>query len=140
MISVKETNLYTKALKELNYSFGNVFIFDGYIISEINQGVIFNWEEHAKIIVDDVTCFLGTDGHDLIYISHRINSYSVVPHGWINFFKSRYKLKGYFIVSDDKVRILGLLIENLFFNNKIKRFNNLETAINSIKIGLLEVA
>ena len=140
MLSVKETYLYNDVLKELNYPFGNVFIFEGYIISEITRGVIFNWENHAKKIVQDVTCFLGTNGSDLIYISHRINSYSVVPYDWINFFKSDYKLKGYFIVSENKVRILNSVFENLFFNNKIKRFNDLFTAINSIKTGAIEIA
>ena len=140
MISIKETNLYNDVLKELNYSFGNVFIFDGYIISEINRGVSFNWQDHAKTIVEDVFYYLGTNGDDLIYISHRINSYSVVPYDWINYFKSNYKLKGYFIVSEHKIRILNSVFENLFFDNKIKRFNNLHTAINSIKTGLIEIA
>lgn len=140
MISVKETFLYCDVLKELNYSFGNVFIFDGYIISEIHRGISLSWEEHAKKIVEDVTCFLGTNGSDLIYISHRINSYSVVPYDWVSFFKSNYQLKGYFIVSENKMRILNSFVENLFFNNKIKRFNNLQTAVNSIKTGVLEIA
>ncbi|MFD0835526.1 hypothetical protein ACFQ0I_07130 [Mariniflexile aquimaris] len=140
MISVKETYLYNEVLKELNYPFGNVFIFDGYIISEINRGIIFNWEDHAKTIVEDVFCYLGTNGEDLIYISHRINSYSVVPYDWIHFFKSNYQLKGYFIVSEHKVRILNSVFESLFFNNKIKRFNDLHTAINSIKTGAIEIA
>lgn len=140
MISVKETNLYSEVIKELNYPFGNVFIFDGYIVSEINRGVTINWDDHAKVIVEDVSCFLGTDGSDLIYISHRINSYSVIPYDWLKFFKSNYQLKGYFIVSENKLRILNSLVESLFFNSKINRFNNLHTAINSIKTGVIEIA
>lgn len=140
MISVKETNLYSEVIKELNYPFGNVFIFDGYIVSEINRGVTINWDDHAKVIVEDVSCFLGTDGSDLIYISHRINSYSVIPYDWLKFFKSNYQLKGYFIVSENKLRILNSLVESLFFNRKINRFNNLHTAINSIKTGVIEIA
>lgn len=140
MISVKETSLYSEALKELNYPFGNVFIFQGFVISEINRGISLNWEEHAKVIVADVSCFLGTNGNDLIYISHRINSYAVVPFGWINFFQSNYQLKAYFIVSQNKIRLLNSFVESLFFNNKIKRFSDLHTAVNSIKIGLIEIA
>lgn len=140
MISLKETSLYSEVLKELNYPFGNIFIFQGFVISEINRGISLNWEEHAKVIVDDVSCFLGTNGNDLIYISHRINSYSVVPFDWINFFKSNYQLKAYFIVSENKTRLLNSFIESLFFNNKIKRFSDIHTAVNSIKIGLIEIA
>jgi hypothetical protein len=140
VLSVKETNLYSEVLKELNYPFGNVFIFRGFVISEINRGISFNWIDHAKVIVDDVSCYLGTDGNDLIYISHRINSYAVVPYDWMQFYKNSYQLKGYFIVSNHKIRVLNSLLESLFFNNKIKRFKNLDVAINSIKIGLIEIA
>ncbi|WP_372755878.1 hypothetical protein [Mariniflexile sp.] len=139
MVSVKETNLYSEVLKELNYSFGNVFIFHGFVISEINRGITLNWENHAKVITEDVSCFLGTDGSDLIYISHRIHSYSVIPYDWLQFFKCSYQLKGYFIVSEMKHRTLNSYIESLFFNKNIKRFNDLNTAVNSIKIGLLGI-
>lgn len=140
MKSIKETILYNRVLKELNYSFGNVFIFDGFVVSEINRGVNFNWNEHAQIIVEDVACYLGTDGSDIIYISNRIHSYSVIASDWIKFFKHSYHLKSYFIVSNSHLGILNSMIENLFFNNKIKRFNSIETAINYIETGLVEIA
>ncbi|WP_308992622.1 hypothetical protein QLS71_013205 [Mariniflexile litorale] len=136
MISIKETDLYNQVIKELNYSFGNVFIFEGFVISEINLGINLNWDEHAKVIVNDVSRFIGSNGKDIVYISHRINSYSVVASDWLKFFNNSFNLKGYYIVSEDKIRVLSSVIENLFFNNKIKRFNNLNTAINWIKIGI----
>lgn len=136
MISVQETSLYPEALKELHYSFGTVYIFKTFVISEINKGVSFNWKDHGKVIVDDVAIFLGTDGHDVIYISNRINSYSVVASDWLKFFKHSYALKEYYIVSERKTSKLSLLVENLFFNNRIKRFNSLHTAINWIKKGV----
>ena len=69
MISVKQTDLYSDVLKELNYSFGDVFIFEGFIVSEIKQGINFSWNNHAKQIVDDVSCFLGTDKTLISYSS-----------------------------------------------------------------------
>lgn len=140
MISVKETSLNSEVLKEFNYPFGNVFVFRDFVISEINRGVSLNWDDYAKLIVDDVSCFLGTNGVDLIYISHRINSYSVVPYDWMHYFNNSYQLKGFFIVSENKTRLLNSFIESLFFNNKIKRFKDLNTAVNTIKTGLLEIA
>ena len=140
MKSIKEIDLHNTVLKELNYSFGTVFIFDGFVVSEINRGVNFNWNQHAQLIVEDIACYLGTDGSDLIYISNRIHSYSVVASDWLKFFKNSYNLKGYFIISDSNVGILNSMIENLFFNNKIKRFNSIETALNWIKMGLVEIA
>jgi len=129
MNSIKSTHLYNNVLKELTYSFGNVFIFKGYVISEINEGIIFTWEHHAKQIVDDVSTFLSTDGNDVVYISHRINSYTVKPNDWLKFFTHSYGLKGYGVVGYTQGSVLNTVIENLFFNKKIKRFNSIDAAI-----------
>ncbi|MDO5970530.1 hypothetical protein Q4Q35_12000 [Flavivirga aquimarina] len=139
MVSVKDTNLYTEVIKEFNYTFGNIFVFQGYIISEINEGIVLNWEDHAKFFVKDVTDFLGTNGEDLILISNRINSYSIIASDWLKFFENNYDLKGYLIVLGQKTAKLGVMVENLFFNNKIKRFNSLYAAVNYVKNGLIEI-
>ncbi|GGZ80880.1 hypothetical protein [Algibacter mikhailovii] len=138
--SVKQTNLYPKVLKELNYSFADVFIFDGFIISEIKQGVNFSWNNHAKYIVDDITCFLGTDGTELIYISNRIHSYSVVAIDWLKFFKQQYGLKGYYVVSNSQMSKLNLLVEQLFFKEKIMHFDSLFSAVHWVRTESLEIA
>ena len=140
MISVKETYLYESVLKELNYPYADIFIFDGFIVSEIKQGVNFNWDEHAKHIIEDVIAFLDTDGSNLIYISNRIHSYSVIAQDWYKFFKGSYSLKGYYVVSDRKASMLGFMVENLFFKDKMKRFNSLFDALNWVDKGMNEVA
>ena len=140
MKSVKQTDLYPKVLKELNYSFADVFIFDGFIISEIKQGVNFSWNNHAKYIVDDITCFLGTDGTELIYISNRIHSYSVVAIDWLKFFKQQYGLKGYYVVSNSQMSKLNLLVEQLFFKEKIMHFDSLFSAVHWVRTESLEIA
>ncbi|MBP0904555.1 hypothetical protein ACFSKN_11690 [Mariniflexile gromovii] len=139
MVSIKETYLYNSVIKELNYSFGNVFIFENFVVSEINRGVNFNWDDHGKTITEDVAYYLDTNGINLVYISHRINSYSVVASDWLKFFKHSYNLKGYYIVSENNIGFLNSLIENLFFNGKIKRFTTIEAAVNWVKIGINEV-
>ncbi|HMR15648.1 MAG TPA: hypothetical protein PKD13_04120 [Mariniflexile sp.] len=140
MKSIKETYFYNEVIKELIYPFGNIFIFQGFVVSEINRGVIFNWEDHGKIITEDIACFLGTNGGDLIYISNRIHPYSVFVTDWFKFFNNSYSLKSYFIVSQNAIGIVNSLIENLFFSTKIKRFRNIEMAVNYIKTGLVEIA
>ncbi|GAA4883630.1 hypothetical protein GCM10023311_02290 [Flaviramulus aquimarinus] len=140
MISVKQTNLYSEVLKELNYSFGDIFIFEGFIVSEIKQGINFSWNNHAKQIVEDVSCFLGTDGRDLVYISNRINTYAVVAIDWLKFFKNQYSLKGYYVVSNSKFSLMNLMVEELFFRNKIKNFKSIYSAVNWTKKGSAIVA
>jgi len=140
VVSIKETTLYPEVLKELNYSFGDVFIFSGFVVSEIKSGVNLSWKQHAKHIVDDVSCYLGTDGSDIIYISNRINSYAVMAVDWLKFFKSSYYLKAYYIVSNSPTSKISIMVENLFFNNKIKSFSSLFEAVNWAKNVAVEVA
>ena len=130
MKSIKETELYHEVLMELNYDFGDVFIFETFVVSEIKNGINVTWTNHGKRIVDDVVHFLGTDGKDIVYISNRVHSYSVVALDWVKFFSSNYTLKGYYIVSESPSSRLNIMIENLFFNNKIKTFNSLYSAVN----------
>ncbi|WP_178988966.1 hypothetical protein [Winogradskyella schleiferi] len=129
MLSIKHSNLYSEVLKELNYKFGDVFIFDGFVISEVKEGESYSWEDHGKLTVKDVIDFTKTDGTDLVYISHRINSYSVVPMDWLKFYKHSLDLKGYGIVSYNNVSSVNSAIENIFFKKKIKRFTTIESAV-----------
>ncbi|MDN3492392.1 hypothetical protein [Winogradskyella bathintestinalis] len=133
MVSIKQTCWYNEVLTELNYKFGNVFIFGGFVISEINEGVCFSWENHGKLIVDDVIKVTKNESSDLIYISHKINSYSVDPWGWLGFFRSNFNLNGYGVIGYTSHSFVNTVIESLFFKHKINRFSNLETAINWAK-------
>lgn len=133
MISITETDIYKEVLKEYNYPFGNMFIFDGFVVSEINKDVVVSWNDHAKQMVGDVTSFLGSDGDNITYISNRINSYSVVALDWLKFFKYQYSLKGYYIVNENPIGKMNLMIEQIFFKNKIKHFDSIYTAINWVK-------
>jgi hypothetical protein len=129
MGSIKGSELCKNILNEFNYDFGNVFVFDGFVISEINQGITFSWELHAKKIVEDVSSFFDTDGNDIIYISHRINSYAVKPVDWLNFFKHSYSLKGYGVVGYTQGSFMNSIVESVFFNKKIKRFSSIDAAV-----------
>lgn len=133
MKSIKVTSLYSEVLKEYHYTFGDAFIFDGYVVSEINDGIIFSWEDHAEQCTKDVFSFLGTDGSDLIYISNRINSYSIMATDWLKFFKNCYSLKCYYVVGQEKISIINTMFENLFFKSKIKRFTSIEEAVKAAK-------
>ncbi|WP_179337980.1 hypothetical protein [Winogradskyella ludwigii] len=129
MLSIKNTELNNEVLKEINYSFGNIFIFDGFVVSEINEGVSFSWEEHAKKITEDVSEFAKSKGDDLVLISHRIHSYSVKPTGWLQFFRSRLNLKGYCIVCYTGAGLANTVIEKLFFKKRIRHFSTIESAV-----------
>ncbi|MFD2727442.1 hypothetical protein [Hyunsoonleella rubra] len=140
MTSIKHTEFYSQILKELNYPFGDIYIFKGFVVSEIKQGITVSWKKHAKHFVQDIAYYLGTDGKDVVYISNRIHSYSVKAVDWLKFFKSDYGMKAYAVVSDSPMGKMNVMVENLFFDNKIKSFNSLYDAINWAKKDLEKVA
>ena len=129
MVSLKATPFYNEVLKEINYSFGDIFIFEKFIVSEIKVGFHISWEKHTKLILKDVMDFLDGDVGNLIYISHRINSYSVAAMDWLKFYESKFNLKGHAIVAYNKATTLNIEVENIFFKKKIKQFDDLESAI-----------
>ncbi|MDD7884827.1 hypothetical protein [Flavivirga sp. 57AJ16] len=139
MVSIKDTSLYSEVIKEFNHSFGDMFVFQGYMVVEIKEGIVVNWEDHVKVLSTDIKKFAGNKGRDFILISNRINSYSVIASDWLKFFGNGYNLKDYLIVSNEKTANLGVMTENLFFNKKIKKFNSLYTAVNYVKSGLIEI-
>ncbi|MBT8243770.1 MAG: hypothetical protein HKP48_01730 [Winogradskyella sp.] len=51
------------------------------------------------------------------------------PNEWLTFFTNSYKLQGYGVVAYTDGSILNTVIESLFFNKKIQRFNSLEAAV-----------
>lgn len=138
MVSVRKTDFFNEVIKELNYPFGNVYIFEKFVVSELNQGETIGWEQ-TKLIVDDVTTFFNSNGENVVYIANRINSYSVIATDWLKFFKQRYALKAYYIVSGNNVGTINSAIEKLFFKKKIKHFKSLDDAVKAVKSELIKI-
>ena len=124
MTTVKTSPLYSEVLKELNYSWGCFYFFDGFVVSEINEGVNFSWE-FAKHVILEVNEFYKSNSSDLVYISNRINGYNVKPVDSFKFAACAFKLKGYGIVVDSHIKSRNAKFESLFVPMKIKVFNDL---------------
>lgn len=98
-----------------------------FIISEINEGIHFTWEDAQEIIAIAYEHY-GKE-KKISYISNRINKYSVRPQDWIKFFTEDHNLENYAIVAYDKISYAQAAIENLFFKSRMGRFENLALAI-----------
>ncbi|WP_378174930.1 hypothetical protein [Aquimarina sp. SS2-1] len=130
---VKSSNFYQEAIHELNYPFGNFYLYDGFVIGEFNEDVVVTWDDHAKLLVEDLTYYYDHNGKNVVYITNRVHSYSVKPSDWIKFYKSDYKMKGYAIVSYSRKGLLNSLIEKLFIKSNFKSFESLEEAVHWAK-------
>ena len=129
MSSIRNSPYFNEAFQELNYPFGDFFLFETFVIAEIKKDIVFNWEDHAKGLVEELSNLYEQRGKDIVYISNRVNEYSVVPSDWLYFFKFSYSLKGYGVVSYNPKGRLNTALERLFMRSKMKSFTNLESAI-----------
>lgn len=105
---------------------GYFYFFTDFIISEINEGVKFDWET-AKEVINLAIQHYG-DERSVGYISNRIHSYALAPHDWLKFFEARHSISAYAIV-DYKKRHSNTVLERLFFSSKIKKFEHLTDAV-----------
>ncbi|PPK96412.1 hypothetical protein LY01_00232 [Nonlabens xylanidelens] len=133
MQSIKDSVFYGEVLKELNYSFGDFYLFDGFFVSEIKSGTDFSWE-NAKVAIEDITPFYQSDGSDVVYISNRINDYNVKPVDWFKFTMYAFKLHGYGIVVKNKLARKNANFESIFIPVKFKTFNDVFEAIQWVAI------
>ena len=119
---------FFKNIKEIREcEFGIFYFFDGLVISEINEGVVFNWGM-AKKIIDIAYEVIGRDT-PIAYISNRVNNYSSIPTDWLKFYKNRHQLEFYSIVAYNKSGLSSIVLERMFFRNNIRQFSDLEEAI-----------
>lgn len=127
MQSVKDLEFFKNIQEIREYEFGIFYFFDGLVISEMNEGEIFDWSIAEKII-EVAYLVLGRD-KPIAYISNRIHEYSVVPTDWLKFYKRRHQLELYSIVAYNKSGLTSVVLERMFFRNKIRQFSCLENAI-----------
>ena len=125
--TVKEIDFFKNIREIRECDFGVFYFFDGLVISEINEGVVFNWSM-AKKIINIAYDIIGKD-KPIAYISNRINNYSVVPTDWLKFYKNRHQLEFYSVVAYNKGGLSSIVLEKMFFRKNIRQFSDLETAI-----------
>lgn len=133
MESIRNTALYQEAIHELNLDFGDFYLFDTFIVGEIHKDVVVTWKHHFKGLVEELSHLYDQNGKDLVYITNRINSYSVVPSDWLQFFKYSYSLKGYGVVSYNQKGMFNAMFEKLFMRSKMRNFDNLQSAVDWAK-------
>jgi len=111
MKSVKQTDFFKNIRQVREFEFGTFYFFDGLVISEMKEGVIFRWKM-ADRAIKAAHEVLGQE-KPIVYISNRINSY---------FF--------YSVVGSTRGSFASLILERLFFRSSIRKFSDLEEAIN----------
>jgi len=128
-----ENSKYFKELEhsKVEFSFGKFYLLDTFIISELNEGIHFDWEKIQEVI----GMLLDRYGYNIKigYVSNRINSYSIEPQLWVDFQRDYGFIVASAIVSYSDFNYMNATIEKQFSKNSIKRCISLDEAINWIK-------
>lgn len=135
---LEQSSYASLCLQKLEFPFGNFFIFEKFVVGEVAEGVHFNWSK-AQLVIDGVYDFFGTSDINVAYISNRVNSYSVQPKDWMEFYKERHKLSSLAVVGYNERGLMSVILENIFTVNSIKKFNSLEAAIQWITSDMLKM-
>jgi len=126
---LRDTPYFYKAIHEINFSFGDFYLFDTFVVGEIREDILFSWKEHGKQLAEELSSLYGNNGKDLVYISNRVHDYSVIPLDWKKFHKFSYGLKAYGIISYTKTGFFNAMIERMFVKTKLRWFNSLDDAL-----------
>lgn len=115
-----------KPILEETFSVGRFFFYPNYIVGEFNEGVHVTKKNSAEPIRMAQELY-GTD-IPLVYISHRLHSYSMDPIGYQEVSQMFPNFKGFAIVSENRYRRMLAKLEKLFIKKPIAVFYDLDTA------------
>jgi hypothetical protein len=109
----------------LAFDFCDMTIFNNYLVVVMKEGVNITPKHNSVLVEVTKDYFLNKP---FIYITHRLNSYSVDPK--IYFETSKIEnLKGFAVVSSNYKAKVNAQIEQMFFNKPFEIFSKLEDAI-----------
>lgn len=116
---------------KLEFSFGNYYLFDEFVIGELHEGIHFNWDKSLEVI----GAFFDYYGpnRNVAYISNRVECYSNEPHLWQQFHKEFDFVMAIAVVTYSDFGYINASIEKKFTNKSLKRCNSLDEAIGWVK-------
>ncbi len=109
----------------ISLPFGTVSMHDNYMVAVMNEGITVSPELNS--VLEELAANHFQD-KKFVYITHRINSYSIDPN--IYFKTSQIpNLVGFAVVLGRKIRLDNLALEKMFFSKPFKSFKSLNKAI-----------
>ncbi|MFD2561124.1 hypothetical protein [Aquimarina rubra] len=106
-------------------NFGLAEIYEDYIKVIINEGITVSPNDNNTLLEMVENHF---QNKAFVYISHRINSYSIDPTVYLETAKIK-SLVGLAVVSEDPRQEKQTLVEKTFFDKEFRHFNDMESAL-----------
>ena len=120
------TGLQSQLIAEHRLEIGNFQFYTNIIVGEFAEGVHVTRLNALKPI--QLAQKTYEDNRPFVYISNRLNSYSIDPVGYTEVVGMFPNFKGFAIVSQNKYRRMLAAVEKLFIKKPISVFHNIEEA------------
>jgi len=124
---MKASPLKQIPLLEHDLDVGRFVFYPNIVVGEFKEGIHVTFE-NAALPIQIAEMTFGSQ-KPLVYISHRLNSYSMDPVGYREVVELFPNFKAFVIVAENKRRRMLAHLEKLFIKKPIKVFDNLEQAI-----------
>lgn len=112
--------------KVVKFDFCEMTLFEKHLVVVMNEGINLT-PDHNQILVEISESHFN--GRPFVYITNRVNSYSVDPKIYFETAKIE-NLKGFAVVSKNYKAKSNAEIEKMFFNKPFEIFSNIEDAVN----------
>lgn len=112
-------------LQHHDLGYTDVFVFEDYLINQIKDGVVISYE-HYDVLKNFVDTYFSD--RNLVYLSNRVNSYTVNPlvHRKVSTIDN---ILGVGIVVDTSLKEQVALFEKQFFDKEFQIFMTLQEGI-----------
>ncbi|MFH6602880.1 hypothetical protein ACEZ3G_05285 [Maribacter algicola] len=115
-----------KLILEHRLDIGRFLFYTNMVIGEFDEGIHVTKRNAAKAIEIALQLYGGRTS--IVYISHRLNSYSMDPVGYGEIVKMFPNFIGFAVVSRNRYRRMLAAIEKLFIKKPVGVFYDLEAA------------
>ncbi|PKV51247.1 hypothetical protein ATE84_3321 [Aquimarina sp. MAR_2010_214] len=115
-----------KIIKQYDLEMGKVFFYENYLIIEVAEGVCFDYEK-AEVL--SLLTNLHFGDRSFGYVSHRVNSYSLEAIDYMKIQDVFPNMKAFAAVTYNELQKTSIRIENMFHQDGIVSFDNIEEAI-----------
>lgn len=115
-----------KFIVEHKLEIGKFLFYTNIVVGEFYEGAHVTKENAIEPIL--ISQRIYGDCKPIVYISHRLNSYSMDPVGYKEVVDMFPNFKGFAIVSQNKYRRMLASIEKLFIKKPIGVFDNMDSA------------
>jgi hypothetical protein len=131
MISLENSIYQDLILKKLEFDFGNVYLMDDIVVSELHDGIVAG-PDHALLVLKETLAYYDEFNviKKRIWIANKTERYSVKLVGWLHLKKlAQDYLLGYCVVDNSPTGMLQSLLESKFVPINFKAAKDLDEAM-----------